>query len=277
MQRIQESELIINKRGAIYHLDLRPEELATTIITVGDPDRVEAVSRHFDSIEFTCQHREFVTHTGYIGSKRLSVVSTGIGPDNIDIVMNELDALANIDFNERKIKSSLTSLNIIRIGTSGSIHPDIHIEDIVLSRYAIGTDIGGEYYGINEKPNGIFPPWSYLTKAYDFDLSNMQANCKEGVIITCPGFYAAQGRSLRLNAKYQLSIDQFQEIRIDGLPITNMDMETAAIYLLAEKMGHKAVSFNIILAQRILNLFKPDYSELMKKSIKDILFWITQL
>ena len=140
MNRIAESELIINPRGAVYHLDLRPEEIAGTVITVGDPDRVKEVSKHFDSIEIKAQHREFITHTGYIGKKRLTVLSSGIGPDNIDIVINELDSLVNIDFETRQIKNQLTPLNIIRIGTSGSLQADIPVDNFVASTHGLGID-----------------------------------------------------------------------------------------------------------------------------------------
>ena len=140
MQRIAESELIINNRGAVYHLDLRPEELGTTVLTVGDPDRVSEVSKYFDSIEHKSQHREFITHTGFIGNKRISVVSTGIGPDNIDIVLNELDALVNIDFDTRTIKNTLTTLQIIRLGTSGSLQANIPVDSFVASTHGLGID-----------------------------------------------------------------------------------------------------------------------------------------
>ena len=146
MQRIAESELIINSRGAVYHLNLRPEELATTVITVGDPDRVALVSRYFDSIEGKYRHREFVSHTGFIGKKRVTVIATGIGPDNIDIVLNELDALVNINFDNRQIKTSLTSLNIIRIGTSGSLQADIPVDSYVASSHGLGLDNLLNYY-----------------------------------------------------------------------------------------------------------------------------------
>ncbi|HZH63648.1 MAG TPA: phosphorylase, partial [Flavisolibacter sp.] len=146
MQPIAESELIINARGAIYHLDVRPEELAQTIITVGDPDRVAEVSKYFDAVEVRRQHREFVTHTGNIGKKRISVISTGIGPDNIDIVLNEIDALVNIDFATRQIKSTLTALNLIRIGTSGSLQADIPVDSYVASTHALGLDNLLNYY-----------------------------------------------------------------------------------------------------------------------------------
>ena len=140
MTRIAESELIINPRGAVYHLDLTPEELAGTVITVGDPGRVAQVSRHFDSIEVKRSHREFISHTGYLGKKRLTVLSSGIGPDNIDIVINELDALVNIDFTSRQIKNKITTLNIIRVGTSGSLQPDVPVDSFVVSTHGLGID-----------------------------------------------------------------------------------------------------------------------------------------
>ena len=146
MNKIEASELIINNRGAVYHLNLRPEELATTVITVGDPDRVKEVSKHFDSIEHCLQHREFITHTGYIAGKRISVVSTGIGPDNIDIVMNELDALMNIDLETRMVKTELTSLTVIRVGTSGSLQADIPVDSFVASTHGLGLDNLLNYY-----------------------------------------------------------------------------------------------------------------------------------
>lgn len=273
---MRESELILNADGSIYHLALLPEDLAQTIILVGDQNRVAMVSQYFDRIEIKKQKREFITHTGWVRNKRISVISTGIGTDNIDIVLNELDALANIDFKERKVKSDLTSLNFIRIGTSGAIHPEIELEDVLISRYAIGTDSLGEYYGTHQSPHELFPAWSYLVKAYGFDLSNLPGTYKEGVIITCPGFYAAQGRSLRLTPEYELPIERLHEIPIHGLPITNIDMETAAIYLLAEKMGHKAISFNIVLAHRIHQKFTKEYSVPMNKTIGEILLWISQ-
>ena len=156
MQRIAESELIINDRGAVYHLDLKPEELAPHIITVGDPDRVAEVSKYFDSIETKQQHREFISHTGRVGKKRITVLSTGIGPDNIDIVMNELDALVNIDFESRQIRQSIQSLNIIRIGTSGALQADIPVDSFVASTHGLGLDNLLNYYRQehNEQVNG---------------------------------------------------------------------------------------------------------------------------
>lgn len=273
---MQESELILNADGSIYHLALLPEDIARTIILVGDPGRVTLVSQFFDRIEIKKHKREFLTHTGWVGKHKVSVISTGIGTDNIDIVLNEIDALVNIDFKERKIKSELTSLNFIRIGTSGAIHPDIELEDVLVSRYAIGTDSLGEYYGTHQSPHELFPPWSYLAKSYNFDLSMLPDTYKEGVIITCPGFYAAQGRTLRVTPEYALPVDKLHEILIHGLPVTNIDMETAAIYLLAEKMGHKAISFNLILAHRLHHRFTKEYTAPMQKTIGEILNWISQ-
>ena len=169
MNRIAESELIINARGAVYHLDVRPDEIAGNIITVGDPDRVKEVSKHFDRIDTQCQHREFVTHTGWLGGKRISVVSTGIGPDNIDIVLNELDALVNINFENRMIKPSLSQLNIIRIGTSGALQADIPVDSFVASTYAVGIDNLLNYYiyTIDEDENQVLQKFIQHTQITD--------------------------------------------------------------------------------------------------------------
>lgn len=274
---MRESELILNPDGSIYHLNVRPGDVATTIILVGDQDRVPMVSRHFDHIDLKQYKREFVTHTGYIGPKHLSVVSTGIGTDNIDIALNELDALFNIDFSTRTYKQELRSLEFIRIGTSGSVHPDVHLEDLLVSRYAVGIDSLGEFYGGTGQPHKLLPPWSYLAKAYEYDLGHLQTRIKEGVTITCPGFYAAQGRTLRLHPDYKLPIERLSEIRINGFPITNMEMETAAIYLLSQKLGHRAISFNAILAHRIDNTFSKATTKVVERSIEDVLTWIVEM
>src|SRR5688500_5985746 len=235
---MKESELILNPDGSIYHLSLLPDDIAPTVIFIGDPERVHLISRHFDRLEFKKQRREFITHTGWIGDKRLTVISTGIGTDNIDIVLNELDALVNIDFETKTIKPSLTSLNIIRLGTSGSIHPDVHMDEVLVSRYAVGTDSLGNYYGANKSPHPVLPPWSYFVKAHNFNLNEFHGTLKEGITLTCPGFYGPQGRSLRISGDYDLSIDRLSEIEINGLNVTNIDMETAGIYLLAHTLGH---------------------------------------
>ncbi|HUR30748.1 MAG TPA: nucleoside phosphorylase [Saprospiraceae bacterium] len=271
---MRESELILNADGSIYHLALLPEDVASTIILVGDQNRVELVSRHFDRIEIKKHRREFITHTGWIGEKRLTVMSTGIGTDNIDIALNELDALVNIDFKTRSVKNDIKSLRLVRIGTSGSIHPDIHLDDVVVSLYAIGTDFLGQYYGNHQSPHEDLPYWSYLVKAYPFDLSSYSGTYKEGVTITCPGFYAAQGRSLRITPEYILPIHHLHEISIHGLPITNIEMETSGLYLLSEKMGHQAISFNLILAQRLAGSFHKSHADSMNRLIEIILKWV---
>lgn len=270
---MKESELILNSDGSIYHLALLPEDIAPVIILVGDQDRVAFVSKHFDSIEIKKQKREFITHTGTLQGKRISVISTGIGTDNIDIVLNELDALANVDLTSRKIKTDHTSLKIIRIGTSGSIHPDVHIDDLLVSRYAIGTDSLGQYYGVHQSPHESLPPWSYFIKSGNYDLSSFNDQIKEGITLTCPGFYAAQGRTLRILPEYKLPVDNLHEIFIHGLPITNIEMETAGMYLLCERMEHEAISFNIILAERLSGKF-GNYKNSIDHHISRILNWI---
>jgi len=212
MNRIAESELIINSRGAVYHLNLRPEELADTIITVGDPDRVGAVSKHFDQIEHQFQHREFITHTGRIGNKRMSVVSTGIGTDNIDIVLNELDALANIDFNTRTFNPSLKSLTIVRFGTSGSLQAEIPVDSFVASTHGLGIDNLLNFYrhDNNEEEKYILREFithtqldsktasPYIASAGTSVLKHFVEGYHQGITITSPGFYGPQGRVLRL-------------------------------------------------------------------------------
>ena len=274
---MRESELIINPDGSVYHLALLPEEIADYIIFVGDQNRVDPVSKHFDTIEVKKSMREFVTHTGRIGPLRISVMSTGIGTDNIDIVMNEIDALANIDFSTRTVKEKIKSLTIIRIGTSGSVHPEIKLDDMLVSRYAIGTDSLGQYYGVQQNPHELLPPWSYLVKGYDFDLGHFHQQLKHGITLTAPGFYAAQGRLLRMEPEFSLAIEDLQNIMIEGLPVTNIEMETSGIYLLAEKMGHKAISFNAILAERLNLKFSKDPKKTVKKLIEATLEWVCKL
>ncbi|MES2005971.1 MAG: nucleoside phosphorylase [Bacteroidota bacterium] len=270
MNRIPESELIINKRGAVYHLDLRPEELAQTIITVGDPDRVSEVSKHFDSIEVRSQHREFVTHTGFIGKKRFSVVSTGIGPDNIDIVFNELDALSNIDFETRTIKPRLTSLNIVRVGTSGALQADIPVDSFVASTHAIGIDNLLNFYrqenneeelqilrafGIHTQMDKAAP---YIASAGPSVQKHFVNGFHHGVTVTCPGFYGPQGRVLRLGLVNPDLIDRLTEFRFGNHRITNFEMETSAIYGLGKLLGHQCLSLSAIVANRVEKTFSKD-------------------
>jgi uridine phosphorylase len=291
MQRIAESELIINKRGAIYHLDVRPEELAHTIITVGDPFRVEQVSKHFDSIESKLQHREFITHTGMIGSKRVSVVSTGIGPDNIDIVMNELDALVNIDFNTRLVREKPISLQIIRIGTSGSLQESIPVDSFVASTHGLGLDNLLNYYRLeqNDEENQLLQSFitqtqlaatichPYISGAGSSLLKNFVKDFYHGITVTCPGFYGPQGRILRLGISSPHLIDRLTQFSFGQHHITNFEMETSAIYGLGRLLGHQCLSLNAIVANRVVKKFSDDSNALVEKLIRHSLGIISEL
>lgn len=288
MQRIAESELIINDRGAVYHLNLRPEELAQDIITVGDPDRVAEVSKYFDEVEIKKQYREFVTHTGRIGKKRISVVSTGIGPDNIDIVLNELDALVNIDFETRFIKPELTSLNIIRIGTSGSLQADIPVDSFVASTHGLGLDNLLNYYRLehNEQERQLLHSFithtqlhaqltnPYISLASAGLLKNFVDGFHQGITVTCPGFYGPQGRVLRLGVKNPDLINQLTGFSFGQHRITNFEMETSAIYGLGKLLDHHCLSLSAIVANRIAKEFSRDSAttvdNLIKKSLEII-------
>lgn len=285
MQRIAESELIINSRGAVYHLDLRPEELATHIITVGDPDRVEEVSKYFDKVKIRRRHREFVTHTGTLGKKVVTVVSTGIGTDNIDIVMNELDALVNIDFETRYIKEKITPLNIIRIGTSGSLQADIPVDSYVASTHGLGLDNLLNYYRQEHNDQekqllhsftthtqlhaGICQP--YISMAGASLIKHFVPGFHHGITITCPGFYGPQGRILRLGIKNPELIDRLTQFSFGQHRITNFEMETSGLYGLGKLLGHHCLSLSAIVANRITKEFSKDSAAAMDQLIKKTL------
>jgi uridine phosphorylase len=272
MSRIAESELIINKRGAIYHLDLRPEELGQTILFVGDPDRVERVSTHFDSTEIKVQHREFVSHTGMVGKQRVSCISTGIGTDNIDIALNEVDALANIDFETRTIKPKLTVLNIMRIGTSGSLQADIPVDAHVVSTHGLGIDNLLHFYRLeqNEEENQLIHSFvthtqlhgqnvhPYICGASGSLLKHFVQDFHQGITVTCPGFYGPQGRILRLGIKNPNLIDNLTSFSFGQHRICNFEMETSAIYSLGKLLGHQCLSLNAIVANRVKKEFSKD-------------------
>lgn len=272
MSRIAESELIINNRGAVYHINCRPEEIAETVITVGDPDRVAEVSKHFDKIEFKNQHREFITHTGYVGKKRISCVSTGIGPDNIDIVINELDALVNIDFETREIKDKLTPLNIIRVGTSGSLQRSIPVDSFVASTHGLGLDNLMNFYLLtnNEEEKQLLQAFNthtqmhqrisnpYISNADISLLKNFVDGFHQGITVTCPGFYGPQGRVLRMGLTHPELIDQLTTFSFGQYRITNFEMETSAIYGMGRVLGHRCLSLNAIVANRIAKEFSKD-------------------
>lgn len=279
MNPIAESELIINSRGAVYHLDLRPEELAPAVITVGDPDRVAEVSKHFDTVEYRRQHREFVTHTGRIGQKRISVVSTGIGPDNIDIVLNELDALVNIDFSSRTLKPSLTSLTIVRVGTSGALQADIPVDSFVASTHGIGIDNLLNFYRRENNEEelqilGAFGTHTQMGKAAPYIasagasvLKHFVTGFHQGITVTCPGFYGPQGRVLRLGLANPGLVDQLTSFRFGNHRITNFEMETSAIYGLGKLLGHQCLSLSAIVANRVEKTFSKDGAAAVEKLI----------
>ncbi|MEN9323080.1 MAG: hypothetical protein RL699_860 [Bacteroidota bacterium] len=269
---IASSELILNPDGSVYHLNLHPEDIAHDIIFVGDQDRVEKITKHFSSIEFTKQKREFKTQTGIYKGKRITVMSTGIGPDNIDIVMNELDALVNIDLQTRQPKSALTALNIIRIGTSGSLQAHIPCDSIVLSQYGLGLDNMLRSYLIDEISEKAIEDafisqtnWD-LKKGRPYVIQGSEilekrfdgSNIYKGFTGTAGGFYGPQGRVLRLGIQdpdLNANMDQFE---FEGIKMTNLEMETAAIYGLGKLMGHACLSLNAIIANRALKTFSVD-------------------
>lgn len=269
------SELIIRDNGAIYHLGITPGQLAKTIITVGDPDRVSMVSKYFDKLEFTSQTREFVIHTGYLGHIKLSVLSTGIGTDNIDIVYNEADALYNVLTNH----GSHQVLNFIRLGTSGTVNPDIPVDAFVVSHYSIGLDNLGIYY-----QNPGEPALTAMTKAWVdqlpdvpimpyFDLAHQDlipifssSQTHPGMTASCPGFYGPQGRQLRLEP--QKWFPRIFDYDYQGMKITNLEMETSAMYRLGRLLNHRSISLNVILANRVNKTFTKRYPENVDELIR---------
>jgi uridine phosphorylase len=282
--KISEADLIINPDGSIYHLNLLPEDIADTVITVGDPDRVSEVSKHFDRIEIKKGKREFISHTGYLGSRRISVLSTGIGTDNIDIVFNELDALVNIDFSTRTVKPNLKSLNIIRIGTSGAVQEDIPIGSIMVSEYGIGLDSLMQYYQHQPSEDehnilddikshfyhfkGISP---YITAADTQLIETIGIGLERGITVTAPGFYAPQGRQVRAKASLPGLIDDIRLFSTGKHRITNLEMETAGIYALSRVLGHKALSVNAILASRLKFRFASNPGKIINQAIELVL------
>ncbi|WP_347053471.1 nucleoside phosphorylase [Flavobacterium olei] len=269
---IQSSELILNPDGSVYHLNLRPEHIAHDIIFVGDQNRVEKITQFFDSIEFSTQKREFKTQTGIYKGKRISVISTGIGPDNIDIVLNELDALVNIDLQTRKPKETLTSLNIIRIGTSGSLQEDIPVDSFVMSKFGLGLDNMLRSYLIEEVSNAAIEDAFVAHTGWDIRKGKPYAiACSEklekqiesdrmfkGITATAGGFYGPQGRVLRLNIQDEKLNNKMDNFTFNESKITNLEMETAAIYGLSALLGHNALSLNAIIANRASGKFSSD-------------------
>ena len=285
--KLRESELIINPDGSIYHLKLRPEQIADTILTVGDPGRVGRVSRHFDTIEHKLEKREFHTHTGTLNGRRLTVLSTGIGPDNIDIVLNELDALVNIDLETREVRKEHRQLRIIRVGTCGCLQPDIPVDAFVSSAYGLGLDNLFDFYEYH--PNlgeaelfdelqdfllhaGALPVRPYFFEGAPDLRRRLSANMHTGITLTCPGFYGPQGRQLRLRSRLQLDlIETMSNFESHGLKLLNFEMETSAIFGLARLLGHQAASCNVVLANRRDRTFSPNPQAAIDRLIEEVL------
>lgn len=282
MNKIGASELIITPEGRIYHINLLPKELAQTVITVGDPGRVAEVSKHFDEIEAKTAHREFVAHTGRIGKKRITVISSGIGPDNIDITLNELDACANIDFNTRMVKDQFKQLDIIRLGTSGSLQKDIPVDSLVASSHGIGLDNLMHYYKIDyteaEKEmstqfaqhSGLAqsPLSPYTVKGSAELLNYFTTGYHQGITVTCPGFYAPQGRVVKAELQFPNLVDSLSSFDHKGLRITNFEMETSAIFGLGRVFGHRCLSINTIIANRQDKSFSKNPKDAVENMIR---------
>lgn len=284
------SEFILNGDGSIYHLNLLPEQLATTIITVGDPDRVTQITKHFEKIEHKVHKREFHTQTGFYKGKRISVISTGIGTDNIDIVFNELDALVNIDFKNRTIKKDLTSLNIIRIGTSGAIQHDIPIDSFLVSETAVGFDSLLHFYKNKDIHDLKFSEFlmnhlslprengtPYVVDADTTLLSYFEKDYFKGTTVTNCGFYGPQGRVLRLPLSNPHLNDRLASFNHLDKRITNLEMETAGIYGLSKLLGHRAISLNAIIANRATGEFSKDPAGTVDNLIVDALERIARI
>lgn len=256
------SELILNQDGSVYHLGLCREDVAKDIILTGDPGRVSLISSMFDSVEIRKERREFITHTGWIGKKRVTAMSTGMGTDNIDIVMNELDILVNFENKYRVKHNERTVLNLIRLGTSGGVNRTVNVGEIVLSASAIGLDNLIKYYSendifvdvqLNEFFRKNFPliPDPYIARADDVLIQSFHEIARKGITITAPGFYGPQGRNVVLNSKYPDMFETLEKYSHNGLVILNMEMESSAMYALSHLMGHRALTVCVVLANRI--------------------------
>ncbi len=289
---MQKTELVLNKEGKVYHLNLKPGDVADTIILVGDPGRAGVIATYFDEVRFEGHNREIYTYTGVYKGKEISVVSTGMGTDNIEIVLTELDAMFNIDFNTKQPKEKLTSLNFIRIGTSGALHADIPVFDSYLvSEYGLGLDGLVYFYEkgpfvmeremtssfINQLEWDRDLPKPYAIRGSSELIATLGAGLKKGITLTAPGFYAPQGREVRLNVTDKTIIDRASKFRYNGFQVTNFEMETSALYALSAMLGHQAMTVCDIIANRITGDFSPDYKASMGKLIQLMLDRISKI
>ncbi len=282
MTKISETDLIINPDGSVYHLNLKPSHLSDTIITVGDPNRVHRVSRHFDNIDFEMNKREFITHIGKYQGHRITVISSGMGTDNVEILMNELDALANIDLRTRQPLSKKRILRIIRIGTSASIQEDVRLGSHVMSEYALGMDPLMYFYELSmsefeqeigrEVGTSVGLPYSpYCVKGSQELLDLFKDVTTAGNTVTCHGFYAPQGRTLRIPIRYPHLVDTLTQFHHRDFWLTNLEMETAGYYAMARVLGHEMISLNAIIANRQRNKFSEDPNQVIDSLIIKVL------
>ena len=282
---LKKSEMPLQANGSVYHLNLQPQEIADTIILVGDPGRVPMVSAQFEQIEVRRQNREMVTHTGIYKGKRLSVLSTGMGTDNLDIVINELDALVNIDLQKREAKQTHKSLNLIRLGTCGALQPDVEINSFIASRYVLGMDGLLHFYqhdaDLSDREivhtfmaktawNSNLPK-PYAIQASDFLCDRVAFDMRKGITVTASGFYAPQCRVLRLPLGMPDFAHRLLGVQAKGLPFTNMEMETSALYALSRLLGHQALSISVVIANRPNRMFSENYHPAMEKLIETAL------
>ena len=279
---LSETDLILNPDGSIYHLRLRPEHLPDVILTVGDPERVPQVSQYFDRIETRNAHREFHAHVGWVGKQRLMVISSGMGTDNVEILLTELDALANVDLTTRRVKDQYRTLTIIRIGTSGSLQTDVPVDSYVVNRYAFGLDTLMQFYPFVPPANES--TWAqHLKEHLESEVVPYGATGSErlltvwendgavGTTVTCPGFYAPQGRRMRINPRVAQLLKKMATFRFDGQRLTNLEMETAGYYALGRLLGHEVISLNAILANRISQKFSSNPAKTVDTLIQKVL------
>ncbi len=282
MNNFLPSELILNEDSSVYHLNLNEQDLADIIIVVGDPNRVSEVSKHFDRIELKKSNREFVTHTGYIGNKRLSVLSTGIGVANIDIVFNEIDQLSSIDLKTRTLKEKRRVFKIIRLGTTGSLREDVPIDSILYSKFGIGIDGIPHHYDFNKNllenelssklakasnwPKELAFPYAVEASNSLWDLLYEEKFTK-GITLTMNGFYAPQGRTLRIPLRHPQLKEAYKHINYKNLNITNLEMETAGLYAFGKIFGHQVISINSVLANRVNGEFSKTPMETVERMI----------
>ena len=289
-QPIPASQLVLNNEGAIYHLNLHPDQLADNVIMVGDPGRVDMIASFFDKIEVERQNRELVTRTGWFNGKRITVLSTGMGTDNLDIVMNELDALANIDLKTRMPKETHRSLNLIRIGTCGALQPDIEPGNNVATRYAIGLDGLLYFYEKHKEVNEIamrdafinqmdYPndlPMPYVVEGSKVLFDKLAEGYYQGVTATAPGFYGPQGRTLRMHLTYPENNSKIENFEYQGWRVCNFEMESSALYGLGKMMGHNCLTVCVVIANRVTEKFTTDYHPYVRKLVENTLVRLSE-